>query len=257
MTSSVTRRVLRRCAALLVAAGVLLAPAPSLAAGPTPSAGPSSAGAESPTSVAHALAVDPVYLSTSSGTPAVDRAAVRAALPPQTVVAVLPPAALTGVEGGVDVLAPELSGRLGRGGTVILLAGRQLGAASSTVAGSLGDDLATARGVLEGRPTDPAAPGLALLTLERSVGAASNASGGLAPDPSTAPRAGSPGGASGLYALLAVVLTGLVLGAVRLVGRRRQARAPRRLAPEPPRRTRVEVDAYGRIVRRVRPDEQD
>lgn len=209
---------------------------------------------DSLTAVARALAAGPVYVSSGSGTPRVDPAAIRSALPPQTVVAVLPESALRGTEGGVDTLAPELSARLGRGGTVIVLAGRRLGAASTTVAGQLGDDLATARGVLAARPSDPAAPGLALTTLERSVAASAGA--GIAPDPSAAPRAGSPGGTSGLYALLALVLVALVLGGLRLL-RRRRRRAPRRPAPVPSRRTRVEVDAYGQVIRRIRPDEQD
>jgi len=226
-----------------------------LAAGPAVAA-PGAPADASVTAAARALAIDPVYVSRSSGTPSVDVAAVRAALAPQTVVAVLPEAAVRGTPGGVDGVAPELSARLGRGGTVLVLAGRQLGAASTLVAGSLSDDLTTARAVITGRPNDPAAPGLALLTLERSVGAGTGGTAGIAPDPSTAPQAGSSGGASGLYALLAVLVVAAVLGLQRLLAARRRRSSPPRATAPPPRRTRVEVDAYGQITRRVRPDEQ-
>ena len=240
-------------ARLLVPLLGLLVPL-GLAAGPAVAA--PAARADPVTAIAGALVADPVYVSRSSGTPPVDVAALRSSLAPQTVVAVLPETAARGTPGGIDGLAPELSARLGRGGTVLVLAGRQLGAASTLVVGSLGDDLATARAVLAGRPGDRAAPGLALLTLERSVGAGTGGTAGIAPDPSTAPQAASSGGASGLYALLAVLVVAAVLSLQRLLAARRRRSSPPGPAPPPPRRTRVEVDAYGRIVRRVRPDEQ-
>jgi hypothetical protein len=71
-------------------------------------------------------------------------------------------------------------------------------------------------------------------------------------DPPSASRAGSPNGGGFLYVVLALVLAALLSVPILL----RRARRP---APDPPPRVlrdRVEVDAYGHVVRRLTAQER-
>lgn len=245
------RPVRMALAALLGLLGLLLVAGPALAAVPTPSAAPSAgtapgAGGSRATdiaSVARALDVDPLYVSTAPGTLPFAAADVRGALPPDVYVAVLPASAADQVAGETAALPGALLGRLSRPGTVLVLAGDRLEGASRTQnIDRLQQVLGDARGRLAGG--DP--PGPAVLLAARGLTGNAQLS-----DPPSATRAGSPTGGGFLYVLLAVSAAAIL--SVPILLRRARRPAP---VPEPTvLRNRVEVDSYGRIVRRVTADE--
>ena len=120
-------------------------PAPRLAAGP------SLAGVEA------ALVKSPVYLDPAAGGPQIDAQRLRAAIPKGTYFAPCRPRrrGRDGHEGGpadpAALPALLLSSQIGKGGTFIVLVGGKLYGSSTTVPGSLGDELGSAQSALAGR----------------------------------------------------------------------------------------------------------
>jgi hypothetical protein len=194
--------------------------------------------------VAAALATDPLYVSTAPGTPAVVAGDVRGALPPDVYVAVLPPSAAAQVGGEVAALPGAILGRLSRPGTVLVLAGPELEGASRTQSG---DRLQQALADARNRLSAGGSPAQALVLAARGLSGT-----GVLSDPPSASRAGSPNGGGFLYVVLALVLAALLAIPILL----RRARRP---SPDPPPRVlrdRVEVDAYGHVVRRLTAQER-
>jgi hypothetical protein len=228
------------------------ATAPSPGAAPSGGSTPSGSGDTASTdvaTVAAALANDPVYVSTAPGTPNVVAGDVRGALPPDVVVAVLPASASRQVDGEAAALPGAILGRLSRGGTVLVLVGNELDGASRT------QPYDRIQAVLNDARTRLKSGGPTAQTL---VLAARGLSGsGQLSDPPAPSRAGSPTGGGLLWVILAIVVIAIL--SIPILLRRARRPAP----PPPPRvlRDRVEVDAYGRITRRVtaqeRADEQD
>lgn len=248
MTTSVRRmpRLLGRMPALLgvVLVAVVAAGAPALAAtAPTPAASSASSGTGTADTdigtVATALGVDPLYISTAPGTPDVVAGDVRGALPADVYVAVLPASAAKQVGGEVAALPGAILGRLTRPGTVLVLAGKELEGASRTQSY---DRLQTVLSDARNRLASGEAPGPTLVLAARGL----TGSGQLS-DPPAPTRAGSPSGGGLLWVILGLVVAAIVAVPILL---RRARNAP----PTPPPtllRDRVEVDAYGHIVRRI------
>lgn len=257
MTTSLRRgpRRLGRVATLLgvVLVGLLSAATPALAAAtPTPAASSASGTAPADTdigTVAAALGVDPLYISQAPGTPDVAAADVRGALPADVYVAVLPVSAAKQVGGEVAALPGAILGRLTRPGTVLVLAGKDLEGASRTQSF---DRLQTVLSDARDRLTSGQPIGPTLVLAARGL-----TGSGLLSDPPAPTRAGSPSGGGLLWVILGLVVAAILAIPILL---RRARNAP----PTPPPtllRDRVEVDAYGHVVRRVtakeRADEQE
>lgn len=247
-----TRPVRVVLATLLGLLGLLFVGGPAVAAtGPTPGASPSAAPAPGSggsratdiASVARALDVDPLYVSTAPGTPPFAAADVRGALPPDVYVAVLPASAADQVGGETAALPGSVLGRLTRPGTVLVLAGDQLEGASRV---QNIDRLQQVLGEARERLDSGSPPGQAVLLAARGLTGNAQLS-----DPPSATRAGSPTGGGFLYVLLAITAAAILSVPILL----RRARRPAPI-PEPTvLRNRVEVDSYGRIVRRVSAEE--
>ncbi len=234
---------------LAILALLAWAPAASAATAPTPAqpapeAGTSPTRATDVASVARSLEVDPLYVSTAPGTVPVAAGDVRGALPPDVYVAVLPESAAQQTAGEAAALPGAILGQLPRPGTVLVLVGSdartsQLFGASRTQSfDRLQQVLDDARARLKNG--EPAASTLVLAS--RGL----TGTGQLSDAPS-AERAGSPTGGAFLWVLLAVVVAAILSVPILL----RRARRP--ATPPPPQvlRDRVEVDSYGRIIRRV------
>jgi hypothetical protein len=239
--SSSIRRRLGALAILLALVGVGVAPATAATIAAASPAAATSAGGPGSTdiaTVAAALATDPLYVSTAPGTPDVAAGDVRGALPPDVYVAVLPRSAADQVGGELPALPGAILGRLSRPGTVLVLAGNELDGASRTQPfDRLQADLADARTRLAAGPPAPA-----LVLAARGL----TGSGQLS-DPPGAARAGSPSGGGFLWVVLGLVVAAILAVPILL-------RRARRTPPTPPPRVlrdRVEVDAYGRVVRRM------
>jgi hypothetical protein len=212
---------------------------------PTPGASATAGGSTGTdlAAVASSLATDPLYVSTDPGTPTVEAGDIRGALPPDVAVAVLPASSASQVGGEKAALPGAILGRLPRTGTVLVLAGTELDAASRTQPYDRVQQVVTdARSRLAADA--PIAPTLV-------VAARGLSGGGQLSDPPAPSRAGSPSGSGLLWVILAIVVVAILAIPVTL-------RRARRAAPPPPRvlRDRVEVDAYGRVVRRVTVEEQ-
>jgi hypothetical protein len=241
---SVLRRLGALALLLLILVGVGAAPAAAATTpasrAPAPAVNPGGgARATDIATVASALAIDPLYVSTAPGTPGVVAGDVRGALPPDVYVAVLPAAAADQVGGETAALPGAILGRLSRPGTVLVLAGRELDGASRT------QRIDRLQSVLDDARSQLAAggpPAPALVLAARGL----SGSGQLS-DPPAATRAGSPNGGGFLWAVLALVVAAVL--AIPILLRRARSAAP----TPPPRllRDRVEVDATGRVVRRV------
>jgi hypothetical protein len=164
--------------------------------------------------------------------------AVRAV--PQLRVAVLPAAAAAEAGGDPAAVPGLLSARIGRGGTVLVLVGNDLEAASTTLSPTdLHDALVAAEPLLH---ADSASRTAAVTAATRLLNTGSGR--GLGESPSAEPHsAGSPVGISLLIALLALAVAGLVAVLVLPRIRRRQAAVP----ATPPART-VYVDSFGRVT---------
>jgi hypothetical protein len=217
-------------------------PAPSAAVAPTDS-NTSSARATDIASVAAALGRDPLYVSTAPGTPPVVAGDVRGALPPDVYVAVLPASAAAQVGGEAAALPGAILGGLTRPGTVLVLVGDTVEGASRT------QNVDRLQQVLnDGRTRLKAgdAPASVLVVAARGLTGSAQLS-----DPPSATRAGSPAGGGFLFVVLAVVVVALVSVPILL----RRARRPA-VEPAPTvLRDRVEIDAYGRVVRRLSAEE--
>ncbi len=226
---------MRRIALLGVAAALALLAgfaAPALAAGP------SLAGVEA------ALVKSPVYLDPAAGGPQIDARRLRAVIPKGTYFASLPTsdvAATATTAGPADpaALPALLSSQIGKGGTFIVMVGGKLYGSSTTVPGSLGDELGSAQSAL---PASGDATS-ALVALMRSL----SGSGAVADAPGPS-HAGGPVGP----ALLIAMAIALAAGALTLwwwlrrpPSRRRMPRRP------PPLRDLVEIDHEGNIVKRT------
>ena len=196
------------------------------------------ADATSVNAVAAALKTSPVYVDPAADTFQVDAAQVAAVTPKGTYLAVLPVSAVTaGLQ--PDELPALVSGQLGRGGTVIILLGKDLYGASTTLPGRLAGELATAQSAFPGAGGNVT---VALVSLMRSLSGA-----GDLQDQQGPARAGGPIGGAVLVAFVVVA----VIGALALwwwLRRKPRVRKPK--APPPPRDL-VEIDSEGVIVRRV------
>jgi hypothetical protein len=203
---------------------------------PTP--GPAS---NSLSTAATVLRTDPVYVAPAQAS-SVDVVSIQRAVRSvaQLRVAVLP-AAVTAEAGGDAAAVPGvLSASVGRGGTVLVLVGDDLEAASSTLGPSaVQDALLAARPLLHADSASRTAAVTAAVRLLNTGGGR-----GLGEATSPPPRsAGNPAGISGLVALVVLVIAGLA--AVLVVPRLRRRRAA--LPVQPPQRT-VYVDTFGRIT---------
>ena len=208
------------------------------------------AGATSIAGVSTALKSSPVYVDPAADAFKVDAQQVAAVTPKGTYLAVLPTSA---VSGGLqpDELPALVSGQLGRGGTVIVLLGKDLYGASTTLPGRLGGELATAQAAFPAAGGDASG---ALVSLMRSLSGSGDLQDGQGPA-----RAGGP--ISG--AVLIVFLIIAAIGALALWWRLRRKpggpgkpggpRNSRRNRPKAPPRPRdlVEIDADGVIIRRT------
>jgi hypothetical protein len=191
-------------------------------------------------SVARALETDPLYASTAPGTPSVNAGDVRGAVPRDVYIAVLPAAAAAQTGGESAALPGAILGELQRPGTVLVLVGRDLvGSSRSQSFDRLQQVLTDARN----RLSNGGSPTSALVLAARGL----TGSGQLS-DPPSAARAGSPSGGGFLWVVLALAAAAVLAVPVLL----RRARQPRAVPPPQPLRDRVEIDAYGRVVRRVR-----
>ena len=182
-------------------------------------------GAGSPLSTAAtALRSDPVYVA-STQADTIDVLAVQQAVRsvPQVQVAVLPVAAAAEAGGEPAAVPGALAGRTGRGGTLLVLVGNDLEAASTTLgATAVQDALATARPLLH---ADSASRTAAVTAAVRLLNAGNRR--GLGEASSPAPHsAGNPSGVSGLIALAVLAIAGLAAVLVLPRLRRRQAAVP-------------------------------
>jgi hypothetical protein len=213
--------------ALLIAAALAV---------PTP--GPTTGGLST---AATALRSDPVYVAQTEAN-TIDVLAVRQAVRsvPQVQVAVLPVAAAAEAGGDPAAVPGVLSGRTGRGGTLLVLVGNDLEAASTTLGPTaVQDALTAARPLLH---ADSAARTAAVTAAVRLLNTGNGR--GLGETTSPEPRsAGNPSGISGLVALAVLVVAGLAAVLVLPRLRRRQAAVP---SPAPQRT--VYVDSFGRIT---------
>ena len=213
--------------ALLVAAA-LAVPSPGPAGGTLSSA-------------AAVLRSDPVYVSPAV-TESIDSLAVQQAVRsvPQLRVAVLPATAAAEAGGDPAAVPGVLSAGIGRGGTVLVLVGNDLEAASTTLGPTdVHDALVAAQPLLR---TDSASRTAAVTAAARLLGTGTGR--GLGEAASPGPRsAGNPSGGSGLIALAVIAIAGLAAVLVVPLVRRRRAAVP---AP-PPQRT-VYVDTFGRVI---------
>jgi hypothetical protein len=216
--------------------GLLIAAAIAV---PTP--GPAGSGSSGLATAASALRSDPVYVATTeAGT--IDIVAVQQAVRsvPQLQVAVLP--AATAAEAGGDPAAVPgvLASRTGRGGTLLVLVGNDLEAASTTLrATAVQDALAGAQPLLHADAASRTAAVTAAVRL-LNTGSGRGLGEATSPEPHSA---GNPSGISGLVALAVLVVAGLAAVLVLPRLRRRQAAVP----SPPPQRT-VYVDSFGRIT---------
>ncbi|MDQ1672065.1 MAG: hypothetical protein QOC98_627 [Frankiaceae bacterium] len=230
---------------LLIAVGgaATAATAPSAPPAPAPSAAAGSSSSTDLAQVSAALGVDPLYVSTAPGTPPVAAGDVRGALPTDVYVAVLPPSAAGQVGGETAALPGAILARLTRPGTVLVLVGNTVEGASRTQnIDRLQQVLNDARTRL--RAGD--APASVLVVASRGLTGSAQLS-----DAPSATRAGSPAGGGFLF----VVIAGVVVALASIPILLRRARRP---AVEPPPtvlRDRVEIDAYGRVVRRLSAEE--
>lgn len=203
---------------------------------PTP--GPAGGGLST---AATALRSDPVYVAPAE-TKTIDMLAVQQAVRavPQVRVAVLASAAAADAGGDPAAVPGDLSARIGRGGTVLVLVGDDLEAASTTLGPTaVHDALSAAQPLLH---TDSASRTAAVTAAVRLLSIGSGR--GLGEATSPGPRsAGNPAGISGLIALAALVIAGLAAMLVLPRLRRRRAALP---SPTPERT--VYVDSFGRIT---------
>lgn len=233
------RRVLAPLLALFVLALLVMAGGAASAA----DAPPGGSGTTDVAQVAAALNSDPLFVSTAPGTPAVAAGDVRGALPSDVYVAVLPASAAAQVGGETAALPGAILGGLTRPGTVLVLVGNTIEGASRT------QNVDRLQQVLnDGRTRLKAgdAPASVLVVAARGLTGSSQLS-----DAPSATRAGSPAGGGFLFVVLAIVVAALISVPILL----RRARRP---AVEPPPtvlRDRVEIDAYGRVVRRLSAEE--
>jgi hypothetical protein len=190
---------------------------------------------------ANALRTDPVYVETSQAK-TIDVLAVEQAVRsvPEVQVAVLPAAAAAEAGGDPAAVPGALAGGVGRGGTLLVLVGNDLEAASTTLgATSVQDALTAARPLLHADSASRTAAVTAAIRLLNTGGGQ-----GLGQTSSPEPRsAGNPSGISGLVALVALVIAGLAAVLVLPRLRRRRAAVP---VPQPART--VYVDSFGRIT---------
>lgn len=190
---------------------------------------------------ATALRSAPVYVAPAE-TSTIDLLAVQQAVRsvPQVQAAVLPATAAAEAGGDPAAVPGVLASRTGRGGTLLVLVGNDLEAASTTLrATAVQDALAAARPLLH---ADSASRTAAVTAAVRLL----NTSGGRGLGEATSPEphsAGNPSGISGLVALAVLVVAGLAAVLVLPRLRRRQAAVP----SPPPQRT-VYVDTFGRIT---------
>jgi hypothetical protein len=198
----------------------------------------SAAGVPSIAAVANALKSSPVHVAPGAATYQVDAAQVARVAPKATYLAVLPATALpSGVQ--PDEMPALLSSQLDRGGTVIILLGKDFYGASTTLPGRLPNELATAQAALPATGGD-ATP--TLVSLMRSLAGSGDLQDAQGPS-----RAGGPISGPVLAALLGLA----VIAAFALWWwLRRKPRARRPKAPPRPRDL-VEIDHEGVVVRRV------
>jgi hypothetical protein len=204
------------------------------------------AGAPTVPSIAAALARSPVYVdpaSQASGGLTVDAERLTPVVPKGAHFAVLQASAVPAGDDPTELPA-LISSQVGQGGTFVVMIGAQLYGASTTIPGSLADDLATAQAAL---PKSGDATG-ALLSLARALNGAGNVQ-----DVASPPRAGGPIGAPLLIVIFGVLIVG-GLGLWWWLRRKPRARRPRR--PEPPRDL-VEIDYEGTIIRHTPASERD
>lgn len=210
----------------------------------TAAAGPSGTAATDVASVAAALAVDPVYVSTAPGTPDVVGGDIRGALPPGVTVAVLPASAAGQVGGEAAALPGAILGKLPRAGSVLVLAGSELDGASRT---QPYDQIQQALSDARTRLASGASRAQTLVLAARDL-----AGTGQLSDPPAPSQAGSPSGSGVLWVSLAIAVIAVLSIPLLL----RRSRRPATSAPPRVLRDRVEVDAYGRITRRVTAQER-
>lgn len=225
-------------ALLLIAVGGAAATA---AVGPPQAPGPGSS--TDLAQVSTALGADPLYVSTAPGTPPVAAGDVRGALPPDVYVAVLPTSAAEQVGGEAAALPGAILGRLPRSGTVLVLVGNTVEGASRTQnIDRLEQVLNDARTRLKAGDS----PASVLVVASRGLTGTAQLS-----DAPSATRAGSPAGGGFLFVVLGAVLVAIVSVPILL----RRARRPASEPPPTVLRDRVEIDAYGQVVRRLSAEE--
>jgi hypothetical protein len=192
-------------------------------------------------SAATVLRSDPVYVAPAAAN-TIDSLAVQQAVRSarQLRVAVLPAAAAVEAGGDPAAVPGVLSAAIGRGGTVLVLVGNDLEAASTTLGPTDVHDALVADQPLLG--TDSASRTAAVTAAVRLLSAGSGR--GLGEAASPGPRsAGNPSGISGLIALAVIVIAGLA--AVLVLPRLRRRRAA---VPVPPPHRTVYVDTFGRVT---------
>jgi hypothetical protein len=212
-------------AALAVFAGTGLGAAPSLSG------------------VEAALRQSPVYLDPAAGGPQVEVKRLLAVIPKDTYFAALPTSDIAATATPTAAADPAalpalLSSEIGKGGTFVVLVGGKLYGSSTTIPGSLSDELGSAQAVL---PATGDATG-ALVALMQSLGG----SGALADAPGPS-HAGGPVGPE----LLIVMAIALAIGALTLWWWLRRPPNRRKRRPPPPLRDLVEIDHEGNVVKRT------
>jgi hypothetical protein len=189
-------------------------------------------------SIAAALQQSPVYVdpaTQASGGLTVDAARLAPVVPKGVRVAVVQPSAVPAGDDPTELPA-LISARVGQGGTFVIMIGAHVYGASTTIPGSLADDLGTAQSALP--TTGDATP--VLIALVRAL----DGSGDLQ-DAASPARAGGPIGTP----LLIVIFGILIVGGLGLWWwLRRKPRKPQRRRVEPLRDL-VEIDYEGEIIR--------
>jgi hypothetical protein len=209
--------------------------APSAAPAPSASASPGGGGVLE--LAASALKTRDVYV--GPGAPTVDESrltsAIGALTGPPIKVAVLPASAANEVGGNPAALPGQISFLVGQGGTVVVLAGQQVFAASTVVNGANLDAELAAAGP-GAASTDAQTRTDSLLSVAESGSTGRLGIGEASSEPS---RAGTPGG--GVTALVVVGVIAACGAVALLVAWDRH----RRLGPA---QERVDVDMLGRII---------